>query len=84
MICVSGRFVLGKCNIFCIPGSDIIKIDVRPESSIAEVAGNGDSFQMVLFNVIFYGVSFAFLSTDLAPIGKLVSTRVFVLAFLHH
>ena len=55
-----------------------------PESFIAEVAGDDDSLNMVCFDVIFYGRAHAFLSTDLAPIGKLVSTRVLVLAFLHH
>ena len=41
----------------------------RPESFITEVAGDCDSFQMICFNVIFYGTTFAFLSTNFAHIS---------------
>ena len=40
-----------------------------PECFFAVVAGYGDSFQMVCFNVIFYVSAMAFLSTHFAPIS---------------
>ena len=40
-----------------------------PESFVAEVAGNDDSFEMVCFNVIFYVAAHAFFSTHFAPIS---------------
>ena len=42
-----------------------------PESFIAEVAGDDDSFQVVCFNVIFYVPAMAFLSTHFANISQL-------------
>ena len=41
-----------------------------PESFVAEVAGDDNSFEMVCFNVIFYVPAIAFLSTRFAPISK--------------
>ena len=41
----------------------------RPESFIAEVAGDDDSFKMVCFNVIFYVTAFIFLFTYFALIS---------------
>ena len=41
----------------------------RPESFIAEVAGDDDSFKMVCFNVVFYVPAMAFLSTNFASIS---------------
>ena len=35
-----------------------------PESFVAEVAGDDNSFEMVCFNVIFDGIALAFLSTN--------------------
>ena len=40
-----------------------------PESFVAKVAGDDNSFEMVCFNVIFYGTAHAFLSTNFAPIS---------------
>ena len=45
----------------------------RPESFIAEVAGDDDSFKMVCFNVIFYCVAHPLLSTNFANMGFLIS-----------
>ena len=56
----------------------------RPESFVTEVAGDDDSFEVVCFDVIFYGFGLAFLSTNLAPISKLKSIGSFVLALFHH
>ena len=56
----------------------------RPESFVTEVAGDDDSFKVVCFNVIFYDIAPAFLSTDFAPISKLTSTGNSVFTFLHH
>ena len=42
-----------------------------PESFVAEVAGDDDSFKVVCFNVIFYVTTmFVLLSTHFAPISK--------------
>ena len=56
----------------------------RPESFVTEVAGDDDSFEVVCFNVIFYGTASAFLSTHFATMSFAISTWSFVLAFLHH
>ena len=58
----------------------------RPESFIAEVAGDDDSFKMVCFNVIFYVWGLAFLSTNFAPMSKPLSTTNgnYVFTLLHH
>ena len=53
-----------------------------PESFVAEVAGDDDSFKMVCFNVIFYVWALTFLSTNFALISSSVGN--FVLDFLHH
>ena len=55
-----------------------------PESFVTEVAGDDDSFEVVCFNVIFYAMVLAFLSTDFAHISKISSIGNFVLASLHH
>ena len=55
----------------------------RPESFIAEVAGDDDSFKMVCFNVIFYVLAPPFLSTNFAQMSKTSSIHNFVLASLH-
>ena len=57
----------------------------RPESLLAEIAGNGNSFKMVGFNVISYLSSTPFLSTNFAFISQSHSMRSignFILAFL--
>ena len=56
----------------------------RPESFIAEIAGDDDSFKVVCFNVVFYGIAHAFFSTHFASVGFLVPIRQTILAFLHH
>ena len=40
-----------------------------PESFIAEVAGDDDSFKVVCFNVVFYVTAHVFLSTHFAAIS---------------
>ena len=58
-----------------------------PESFVAEVAGDDDSFKMVCFNVIFYLSTMAFFSAYFAPMSSykyIGSIGNFVLAFLHH
>ena len=44
-----------------------------PESFVAEVAWDGDSFKVVCFNVVFYVPAMAFLSTNFASKSKLKS-----------
>ena len=56
----------------------------RPESFVAEVAGDDNSFKVICFNVIFYVRTMAFLSTDFANKGWLTPIANFVLTFLHH
>ena len=55
-----------------------------PESFLAEVAGDGNSFDMVCFNVVLYGVSLALLTTNFALVSFLLSVGVIVFTFLHH
>ena len=54
-----------------------------PKSFITEAAWDVDSFEMIFFNVIFYGVGLAFLSTNLTHFSKLLSIGNSVLAVLH-
>ena len=55
----------------------------RPESFVTEVAGDDDSFEVVCFDVIFYVIALAFLSTHFAEISISSPLRNFVLAFIH-
>ena len=46
-----------------------LKIRSGPESFVAEVAGDDDSFEVVCFNVIFYDTAMAFFSTNFAAVS---------------
>ena len=54
-----------------------------PEHILAEIAGNGHSFQMIGFNVIFKLPIFSFLSTQCTTINWL-TVDIFVFGLLHH
>ena len=58
----------------------------RPECLLAEVAGNGDSFNVVCLNVVLDIPSQSFLSTNSADARSLGLTSIsyHVLAFGHH
>ena len=54
-----------------------------PECLVTEVAGENDSFKMVAFNVIFYGIALPLLSTNFASVSLLASICSLVFALLH-
>ena len=56
----------------------------RPEGFFAEVAGDNNSFNMIRFNVIFYGTSHPLLSTNFATMGQVIGVCIFIFTFLHH
>ena len=56
----------------------------RLECLVTSIARNTNLLQVIRLNVIFYGHSFSFFSTDLACIRSSFSTQDKVLAFLHH
>ena len=56
----------------------------RPERFLAEVAGDDNSFDVICLNVIFYGTSHPFLSTDFALISFPLSIGIAIFTFLHH
>ena len=55
----------------------------RPESFLANVAGDDYSVQMICFNVILYSIALPFLSTHLAYIRFLISIVIFVITLFH-
>ena len=84
------NFMNFKTQILLFIGVFMMKSDVhlqrisRPEGFFAEAAGKSDSLDVICFNVIFYSISFAFLSTDLTPISFDILVWVIVITLFHH
>ena len=64
--------------------SMLTKTISAPESFLALITGKNNAFQMVSFNVIFYGVSFPFFPAHFTLMRFLMSSGIIVLAFFHH
>ena len=74
----------GVTELFMMKSDVHLQRISRPEGFFAETAGKSDSIDVICFNVIFYSISFAFLSTDLTPISFDILVWVIVITLFHH